>query len=51
MSTIKIAYQVVDCHTKQVVKEFGEGKGKNARAKAEKMNQEYGAVRYAVKYV
>lgn len=50
-TTTKIAYQIVDCHTKTVVKEFIEGKAKQSHAKAEKMNQAYGAVRYAVKYV
>lgn len=48
---MKIAYHVVDCHTKAIVKEYAEGKGKQARAYANKLDLRYGAVRYVVKLV
>lgn len=48
---MKIAYHVVDCHTKAIVKEYAEGKGKQARAYANKLDMKYGAVRFIVKLV
>lgn len=49
MENTNVKYQIVDARTGQVVKEFSNKK--RAWNKADKMDQEYGAVRYIVKTV
>lgn len=46
-----VAYEVVDIQTKAVIKQYPAGKSSTARAFANKKDLQYGAVRYAVRFV
>lgn len=51
MNTSNVAYEVVDTHTKAVIKQHPTGKGQAARNFANKRDMAYGAVRYTVRLV
>ena len=45
-----MTYQVIDCQTQTVVATYTDTDSKRARRAAARRNQEYGAVRFCVRY-
>ncbi|MNX77796.1 hypothetical protein D3C86_1093530 [compost metagenome] len=46
-----VAYEVVDTHTKAVIKQYPAGKGQAARNLANKKDLAYGACRFIVRLI
>ncbi len=44
-------YLLIDSHTEEILKEYEDGKGHIARRRADRLDLQYGAVRYIVKPV